>query len=206
MTVIALPSQAVSKIDFGQISNTQIFTSPLNNSTQTAELVGAQWSAKITLVDRTRAQWAIWSAFLAQLRGASGRCTVSPLHAAAPQGLGGGSPLVSGANQIGTTLVVKNGPLSKTGWLKVGDYFSFVNGAGVNEMHILVGADVNTDGAGNATLVFEPPIRSSPTANAPVTIASPVCQMRLIDDSQGEGTFTPPSLGAYEFQFIESWT
>lgn len=83
-------------------------------------------------------------------------------------GLGGGTPLVSGAGQTGSNLVVDAGPNSVTGWLKAGDMIQVAGAAVVFD----VTASVDTNGSGVATIPIHPPIfvGQSPADNAAVEI------------------------------------
>lgn len=204
MTILSLPTIHAAELKWALATNTQTFSSPLSNATQTAELPGARWTASVTFRNRQAPEHRAWMAKLAQLRGSSGRCYLSPSFAYPLMGVGGGTPLVNGGSQTGTSLIVDGCPNSVTGWLKVGDYFSFDNGLGQRELKIVT-ADVNTDGSGNATITFEPPIRSAPVDNATIEINAPSAVMRLVDDSQAAWTISAPNFGAATIQFIESF-
>ncbi len=79
----------------------------------------------------------------------------------------GGTPLSNGADQTGASIVTDGWAFSKTGLLKEGDVITF---AGVYEInpqsyqstgrlqHFVVTADVDSDGAGNATIPVSPSI------------------------------------------------
>lgn len=83
-------------------------------------------------------------------------------------GLGGGSPLVNGASQTGSNLVIDGAPANITGWVSDGDMIKVAGAAVVFD----VTASVNTDGLGQATIPIHPPIfvGQSPLDNAVVTI------------------------------------
>lgn len=104
-------------------------------------------------------------------------------------GLQGGTPLVSGASQTGSSLVTKGWSTSITGLLNVGDSFTI---AGVNSVNpitkqstgslqcFIVTAIANSDSSGNATLSIYPSITTSgstqtvtasPAANAAITLS-----------------------------------
>lgn len=82
-------------------------------------------------------------------------------------GVGGGSPLVNGANQVGSNLVVDGIGGSITNWLRAGDIIQVAGCAVVFD----VTAAVNS-AAGAATIPISPPIFTgkSPADNAVVTI------------------------------------
>jgi len=82
-------------------------------------------------------------------------------------GAGGGTPLVNGASQTGSSLDTDGWPASTSGVLKAGD---IIKVAGIP--YILdVTADADSDSGGNATLSISPPIFSggSPADDAVIT-------------------------------------
>lgn len=85
-------------------------------------------------------------------------------------GVGGGSPLIAGAGQTGDMINVDGGPSSVTNWLRTGDIIKFTGLQLVYD----VKANVNTNGAGQATIPISPPIFSgqSPTDNSAVEIVA----------------------------------
>lgn len=182
MTILSLPvSPPFQKAKFSLRSNTQLFTSPLNRSSQTLELPGAVWGGDFTLPPiQDPAIAAAWAVFFVQLRGQSGRFYAGDPKGATPRGTPTGTPLVAGASQTGTSLTTDGWTPSKTVF-KAGDYFS-VTGGSRREMKKIV-ADATSDGSGNATLTFEPPIRNSPADNAAITVSSATCIMMLADDT-----------------------
>ena len=180
---IELPSTTgfIKASNFYLETNTQMFTSPINKSVQTVQLSGARWRMDITLRMMKKADAATWIAFFLKMRGMSetfygfdpdwkvnrGSASYAP-----------GTPLVKGAGQTGTSLIIDGCPANVTGYLKAGDYYT----AG-GELKRLT-ADVDTNGSGEATLVGEPYFRTSPADNSAVTVANPKAKMRLVDDSQ----------------------
>lgn len=83
-------------------------------------------------------------------------------------GLGGGTPLVNGASQTGSSINIDGAAAGVTGWLKAGDIISIVGCPVVFD----VSEDVTTSGGGTATIPINPPIFTgqSPADNAAVTI------------------------------------
>jgi len=172
------PSITPDILEWQLISNTQSFTSPLDKSTQTIELPGSRWLATLQYPALTETDARIMIAFLASLRGMSGRFTLFDHSHRTPAGVATGSPLVNGASQTGGTLITDGWTINTTGILKAGDYI------GVNGELKLVIADANSDAGGNATLSIEPPLRASPANNAVITTDSPTGTFRLADDGQ----------------------
>lgn len=101
-------------------------------------------------------------------------CTLThyllPGSGKAANGAGGGTPLVNGADQSGTSLVTDGWTASAAVRMKAGDCFTV---AGVDVLFRAT-ADISSDGSGNATITIQPPIvaGSSPANNAALTIAS----------------------------------
>ena len=173
ITLPATPSFAAS--NFGLRSNTTVFTSPLTNVQQVLSRPGQVWRADFDLPWMGLADAAAWRAALASLRGRQGTFLVGdPIYDNTPRGTAGGTPLVNGGSQTGNSLITDGWSNGAT--FLAGDYFSLGN-----YLHMLT-ADVTADGGGNATLVFEPTLRTSPSNNAALDISTPQAAMRLVDD------------------------
>jgi len=82
--------------------------------------------------------------------------TISHRDHLTPKGAYGGTPLVDGANQTGSTLNVKGGSNNITNWTRAGDLFTI---AGITLVYEVT-ADGNTDGSGDIALSISPPIFS----------------------------------------------
>lgn len=181
MTVLTFPTLSIiprpSSLEWGLQSNTLSFTSPLNGTVQTLELPGARWKASFILENLPASDSALMEAFLIQLRGQAGRFYLWNFARETPRGSAGGTPLVNGAGQSGTSLIIDGCAASQTNWMLAGDYF------GVNGELKMLTAPVNTNGSGQATLVFEPPLRSSPADNAAITLTKPICKMMLASNT-----------------------
>ena len=205
--ILTLPAgvRNPSKYTWRPVSNTQTMVSALSKATQTLELPGAQWTCEATWATTPMTHWRLWEAFKAQLRGGANRFFCGPWHAATPQGIAGGAPVVNGAGQTGNTLNVRGCTSSQSPWLKVGDYFHFATPDGWQELHLVVGSDVASDGSGHATLTIEPPIRTSPADGAAIVTQSPQCIMRLVSDDMPV-EFTPPLIAAFTLNMVEAFS
>lgn len=91
-----------------------------------------------------------------------------------PRGLATGTPVVSGAAQVGASLLTSGWTASVTGIMKAGD---IIGVAGQTKVY-MVTADANSNGSGVATLIVSPPLMQSPanaaaivTSNVPFTVA-----------------------------------
>lgn len=83
-------------------------------------------------------------------------------------GLGGGAPVIDGANQTGSSINITSASVSKTKWLRSGDIIGIADGPVIFD----VTSDVDTDALGKATIPISPPIFTgrAPANGAVVTI------------------------------------
>lgn len=203
MPAFAFPDLRPSAAEWSLRAHTQQSVSPLTRATQTVELPGAVWTASLSFERLSEDQWRRLEVWAARMRGAAGRVYLGPVHAAVPRGVATGAPRVAAAS-TGTTLRSSGWTVSTAGILRAGDYLCYDAGAS-RQLH-LVTADAASDAAGVATLAVEPPIRASPPVGAVITIRSPTCIMRLIDDDQTRLRLTPPVRGAVTLQLVEALT
>lgn len=179
-------------------TNTQIFESPINRATQRLELQGQRWVASFTLPKMTRSQAAEWIAFFMQLKGRTGTFYASDPDWQTNIGLWSGIPLVKGAGQTGNTLLIDGCTASQTNWARAGDYFT------VNSELKRCTASKNSNGSGEVTLTFEPPLRASPADNAVISFNPATCNMILTSDdimdwnSNHNKIFDEKTFSAYE--------
>lgn len=207
MTVLTFPSVDVADgSSFGLVSNTQVFISELAGTVQTLELPGARWFVRAGWPVLTDADQRAVRAFMVKLRGQGGRFYWGdPAYLRnGPAGALGGTPLVAGGSQTGATLDIDGASLSITNWGRAGDYFHFTNTAGEREMKMLT-ADVDTDGAGAATLTFEPVIRVSPADNAALTFTGATCQM-MLSDPRVMWSYENPAFYGLQIEAVEAFT
>ncbi len=94
--------------------------------------------------------------------------TVQHPHWRANYGAGGGTPIVAGADQTGSTLDISGAPNSITNWLRDGDIIQLAG----KQLVYDAAANINTDGSGLATITIHPPIfeGDSPANGAAVEI------------------------------------
>ena len=187
MPILVLPATPLFlTAEFRLITNSLFHTSPLNKTTQTLKLLGAHWIIEAVLPKSSRAEVAAWMSLLAELEGMTGRVYIGDPLGKTPRGTAKdtpGAPLVNGASQAGSTLVIDGTPLSATGWLLRDDYIHVDLPSGGRSLHKAT-ADVDTDGAGNATLPIKPALRESPADGQAVAVSNTTCVMRLLDDDQ----------------------
>lgn len=133
-----------------------------------------RWKVTLTLVAMHRAEAQDWAAWLRSLRGKSGTFLLgdpmrsSPLGAAAASP---GTPLVKGGGQTGGGLLIDGCPASVTNWLKRGDLIQVGTGS-LSRLHE-ISENVNTSGAGEASLSLWPDLRESPADNSAIVLSNP---------------------------------
>lgn len=113
-----------------------------------------------------------WRAFLAKTQGATNDFQI-PVDPTA-QSSASATPLVNGANQTGRSLITDGWPNSTT-VLYAGQFVTIGN------QLLQLTADVTSNGSGQATIQFEPPIRISPADNAAIEFKNPYCLMYMAD-------------------------
>lgn len=131
MSILTFPSMLPAQLEWWLESRTRTFSSPLSGSSQTIEMPGARWAARLSFSDSKEVDGHTLFSFLASLRGESGRFYLSPLHHSTPAGTPSGTPLVNGANAdvnatepIGeTTIALANASRS----IIAGEYVKFSN-------------------------------------------------------------------------------
>ncbi len=167
MTTYAFPSITPNRSSWELVTNTRRFTSPLTNATQTVARKGTLWRVDLSFTNLDGADRADLQAFLTKLNGQEHRFTLHD-HAYTRRGTGGGSPVIDGASQTGSSINIKAASVSVSHWLLPGDYLSF------NNQLFMATADCDTDGTGDVSVPLSPPIRSAPADGAAVDIVAPV--------------------------------
>ena len=182
---------------FGLETNTQSFTSPFTKAVQRVALGGSRWTMTLSLPAMKRDKAAAWKAFFDLLDGGAGTFYGYDPDCVVPRGQALGNPLVNGAVQTGSSLII-DGCTANTTFLKAGDYFA-VNG----ELKRMT-SDALVNGSGQTTLNFKPALRNSPVDNAVITVDRPTCTMALVDDMQAmwecdvRGIYQPKTFAAIE--------
>lgn len=201
MPVLTFPAIVAKNNVFGLRSNTMAFSSPMNRDARTKENPGAAWFAamEFSRSELSRADMRALAAFLAQLRGMSGRFYLYDHAHPTPLGTPGGTPLVNGVGQTGVSLIT-DGWIASTNIFAVGDYFQ------VGDELKIITAPVTSDSLGNATLTFEPPLRVAPADNAAIVWDKPKCIMRLSSDDQAQWRTEPPLRSTIVLDCVEAFT
>jgi hypothetical protein len=180
MAILTPPTVAVERVNWGLIANSQGFEGELTRDGQEVALPGDRWSTVLTVTNLMGREARAWFAFIASLRGRTGRFWLSPPGQVTHYGTALGSGAVKGANQTGSTLVTDGWTPDQAELMAVGDYFQ------VGYELKLITAVSASNGAGEATLHFTPPLRRSPADNASIITTNPACVAKLVDDNQAK--------------------
>ena len=147
--------------------NTATYSSPLTAATQTIDRGGLKWAVTYTYTELRGDDRADTLGNIAAMRAQANRLRVS-VYDNPKRGNYGGTPLVVGGGQTGSTLNIDGCSNTVTNWIRKGDYFS-VEVNGEHELKMAT-ADASSNGTGQVTLTFEPRLRFSPLTNAPVFV------------------------------------
>lgn len=198
---VSLPSSPAnfSAAKFGINWNTSLHMSPLSRVQQSLERPGALWQAEFVVPPLLlAADAAAWKGFLVSLRGRHGTFRAGDPSYSGPRGSAGGAPLVNGASQTGRALITDGWSAAAT--FKIGDQFQ------LGDYLYMMVEDVTADGSGNATLVFDPPLRSSPADNLALTISAPKGIWRLASDEEGMWDAQVGPVWGFSFKAHEALT
>lgn len=173
-TIYTYPDTIVpDSIDWGITYNTQIFTSPFNRATQTAELPGAGWTARMSYSNLQQSELRQLSAFFIQLRGRAGRFNLYDFSLPTPQSGAKVDSVVGASSPPTATRLV----IDATG-LTIGDYIEVTpTNSTIPEVKMIV------DIAGSV-IVVEPPFRVVPSVGDAVKFNKASCNFMLESDSQ----------------------
>ena len=166
-----------ASITLRAVNATVVSQSPFTFVQQVISHTGQRWEAEITLPPMSRDDAETWIGWLMSLKGQVGTFNMGDPTGGTARGSAGGTPLVNGASQTGSSLVLDGATASQTGWLKAGDYFQLGSGSTATLHKVL--QDANSDGSGNVTLDIWPSLRSSPADNAAITVSSAQGLFRL---------------------------
>jgi hypothetical protein len=160
--------------------------SPFTFAGQAHAYAGQRWEIDVTTKPLSIREARQWDAWLTSLRGQYGKFLMGDPMGYTPFGNGGGTPLVAGSDQTGGTLNIDGASTSQTDWLKAGDYIQLGTGEFSTLHKVLL--DVDTDGAGAASLELWPHIRTAPSDNSSVIVTNPRGLFRLADSTPSWST------------------
>jgi hypothetical protein len=125
---------------------------------QARQIDGQKFAITLQFPTMTRAEFAPIQAFIMKQRSRLENFTIVPPTVKNALGVASGTISVDGALTAGTTTATIDGmAVSTNGILKAGDYFRFT---GQDKVYMAV-EDLDSDGYGEGTLTFEPPLRAN---------------------------------------------
>ena len=175
MSTFAFPSVVPNEMNVDLRSNTSRYPSEISSAIQTKKRGGDLLVLNMSFRNLQGDDRANVLGFLVKLQGTRHRFTVTD-YSHTSRGAFGGSPIVAGANQVGTQILVDGASNNITNWIRRFDRFQIGN-----ELKICTD-DASTNGSGQITISFAPRIRTSPADNSAVVTSSPVGIFMLADD------------------------
>jgi hypothetical protein len=129
---------------------------------QARQIDGQRFAITLQFPPMSRSEFAPIKAFIMKQRSQLENFTLIPPTESNAQGVASTILNVDGALTAGTTTAnIDNMTVSTNGILKAGDYFRFT---GQQKVYMAV-EDLNSDGYGEGTLTFEPPLRANVADN-----------------------------------------
>lgn len=192
-TLITTPG--IKRNSFGPDENIDTFESPITRQKQYNIRPGARWIGLYELPPMTTAQARAWKAWFISLRGPTGTFKGFDPDGRDPVGIaniGSDTAKVKGASQTGSSLSTDGWRFNGTGLLLPGDYFH----VGTELKMIL--EQLDSDGSGNATANFWPPLHISPADNADIIFNDPVGNFIIPDGFKG---WESNEFGVHKFTF-----
>jgi hypothetical protein len=151
-----------SSVSISTNQNT-IVTTTASGRRQSRQIDGQRFKLRVSFPIMTRTQFAPILAFIVKQRSQIESFTFTPPTLDDSLGVASGTIRVNGAILAGVTSVAIDGMANSTsGVFKAGDYFRFT---GQNKVYMVM-ADVSSNGSGQGTLTFEPPLRTNVSDNA----------------------------------------
>lgn len=159
------------------------------------------WAIELGYPPMRRSEFDPMLAFLDQQQDEYGQFTVVLPRMSTARGALGGTPLVNNVAgySIGASSVAVDGAsLSVTNWVRAGDFFKFGGHAKVYRAT----ADANSDGSGNVTLAFWPPLVSAVANNEAATLSDVTFTVRLAGPAPA-CEIEPGVFGALSLSLVE---
>lgn len=193
----------VQAVTLRAVNQTALTMSPFTYKQQIYNHSGQRWEAEIQVPRMKYEKAEVWISFLLSLNGMSGTFLMGDPMRKTTRGVLGGTPVVNGASQVGSSLTIDGCSTSITGWIKAGDYIQ-LGAASTATLHKVL-QDVNTDASGQASLDLWPSIRTAPADGATVITSNCVGRFRL-NSGQQEWSVDNALIYGITFAAIEAIT
>jgi len=187
-----------SSVSISSQQNTIVSTT-VSGRRQARQIDGQRFKLTLSFPIMTRSEFAPILAFIMKQRSQLESFQYTPATMASSNGVASGVIRVNGAISAGVTSVAIDGMANSTsGIFKAGDFFRFT---GQNKVYMCV-ADVSSNGSGQGTLTFEPPLRTGVADNAILIYSSVDFTVGLTNDVQ-EFRVGTENYFQYEVDLIE---
>ena len=176
-----------------------IVTTTASGRRQARQIDGQRFRLRMRFPIMTRTEFSPINAFVMKQRSQMESFQYTPPSVDDALGVASGVISVNGAISAGVTSVAIDGMANSTsGVFKAGDFFRFT---GQSKVYMVV-ADVSSNGSGQGTLTFEPPLRSNVADNAVLIYSNVDFTVGLTGDIQ-EFTIGTENYFQYEIDLIE---
>lgn len=187
-----VPYKGVMSYEANTISHRSWLSGFIQTAGFGAEVLRATLYYRLPLAERNA-----FMGFIAKVNGPEHLITL-PAYKLSQQGAFGGTPVVDGANQNGTSLAVTGCSTGVTDWIKAGDWFQIGN-----ELKICAD-DASSDGNGDITITFRPRLRTSPSNGAALDVTTPEGRFRLATPSVQWSIDSDHDVAETSLEFIEA--
>jgi hypothetical protein len=192
-------SPVASDAQIGSEQNT-IVSVTTSGRVQTRQIDGQKFTITLDYAPMTRANFAPIKAFFMKQRSRLNTFTIIPPVVSNAQGVASTVISTNASVSAGaTTCTIDGMTVSTNGILKAGDYFRFT---GQDKVYMAV-EDLDSDGSGEGTLTFEPPLRTNVTDNTIIIYDNVDFTVRLKNDIQ-EYNIVTNDLYKYQIDLIEN--
>jgi len=193
------PSSPVPKDVAISTNQNTIVTTTASGRRQARQIDGQRFRLRVRFPIMTRAEFAPINAFVMKQRSQMESFQYVPPTIDDALGVASGVISVNGAISAGVTSVAIDGMANSTsGVFKAGDYFRFT---GQTKVYMVM-ADVSSNGSGQGTLTFEPPLRANVADNAVLIYSNVDFTVGLTGDIQ-EFNISTENYFQYEVDLIE---
>ena len=193
------PSSPVPRNVAISTNQNTIVTTTASGRRQARQIDGQRFRLRLSFPIMTRTEFAPILAFIMKQRSQMESFTYTPPTVEDALGVASGVISVNGAISAGVTSVAIDGMANSTsGVFKAGDLFRFT---GQNKVYMCV-ADVSSNGSGQGTLTFEPPLRANVSDNAILIYSNVDFTVGLTGDIQ-EFIIGTENYFQYEIDLIE---
>ena len=167
---------AIKSNRFGMAFNIDTQESPISKQVNHDVKAGHRWEGMYTFPPMTSAQAREWKAWFSTMYGPVKTFYGFDPDIRTPLGsadTGSDTPLVKGASQTGISITTDGWRNSGTGLLLPGDHVQ------IDGQLKVITEQVDSDGSGNATVSFMPPLHVVPGDNTAIVFENPVGTFRI---------------------------